>query len=290
MTSKQKAIWLMVISTLSMSIMQLFVKLTSGRIPTMEQVFVRNLVTLFVGAFLLIKRGTPALGHKGNRLALFARSLLGYLGVVGYFYATRHMNVADASLLHRSSPFFVIIFSALFLKNRLKWVQLAALILAFTGSVLVINPSFNVDVVPALIGLGSAAGAGGAYTVINHLKGKESNETIIFCFSLFSCVFSLLFVGDFVVPTGRELLLLLGIGVFAGIGQIALTQAYKMTEPGSVSIINYSGILFSAVFGFAFLDEVLETRSILGILAIFTAALLLYFVKDSREIGKKKTA
>ena len=163
MTTQQKAIWLMVISTLSMSIMQLFVKLTSGRIPTMEQVFVRNLVTLFVGAFLLIRRKTPAFGRKGHRFTLLARSVLGYLGVVGYFYATRHMNVADASLLHRSSPFFVIIFSAVFLKNRLKWVQLWALLLAFTGSVLVINPSFNVDIVPALIGLGSAAAAGAGW-------------------------------------------------------------------------------------------------------------------------------
>ena len=290
MSSRQKAIWLMVISTLSFSVMQLFVKLTSGRIPTMEQVFARNLVTLFVGAYLLLRNRTPAFGHRENRLALFARSLFGFLGVVGYFYATRHMNVADASLLHRSSPFFVILFSALFLKNRLKWVQLGALLLAFAGSVLVINPSFNVDVLPALIGLGSAAAAAGAYTVINHLKGRESNETIIFCFSLLSCVCSLFFVRDYVMPTGRELLLLLGIGAFAGIGQIALTQAYKMAEPGSVSIINYSGILFSAVFGFLFLSEVLELRSILGIAAIFAAALLLYFVKDSRPVGGKRSA
>ena len=92
------------------------------------------------------------------------------------------------------------------------------------------------------------------------------------------------------VPTNRELLLLLGIGLFAGVGQIALTQAYKMTEPGSVSIINYSGILFSAVFGFLFLSEVQELRSILGIAAIFAAALLLYFVKDSRPVGGKRSA
>lgn len=82
--------------------------------------------------------------------------------------------------------------------------------------------------------------------------------------------------------------LLLGIGVFAGIGQVALTQAYKMTNPGEVSIINYSGIIFSAILGFVFLDERISARSYLGIALILTAALLLYFIKNSREIGRPK--
>lgn len=291
MSNKQKAIWLMVVSTLSFSIMQLIVKFSSGVFHTMQLVFCRNLVTLFFGLFLIVKMGTPLLGKKGNRLALIARSFFGYVGVVGYFYATTHMNVADASLLHRSSPFFVIIFSALFLKNGLKRVQVVALLLAFCGSILVINPSFNVTVVPALVGVLSAAGAGAAYVVINYLKGKEDNSTIIFCFSLFSCVCSAAMSWkDFVLPQGAgQWFMLLGVGIFAGVGQVALTQAYKMTNPGDVSIINYLGILFSAVFGFVFLNESIGLRSILGMILIFTAALLLYFIKNSKAIhfGKK---
>ena len=89
--------------------------------------------------------------------------------------------------------------------------------------------------------------------------------------------------GSFVMPSGRDWLMLAGIGVFAGIGQILLTSAYKMTEPGEVSIINYTGILFSAVFGAVFLNETLGIRSICGIALIFSAALLLYFTKERRS-------
>ena len=281
MSKKQIAIILMLFSTMSFSIMQLIVKLSAGAIPTMEQVFVRNFITLFFGLVMALRAKDPLLGKKDNRLLLLGRAVFGYIGVVGYFYATTNMNVADASLLHRSSPFFVILFSAIFLKNRMTRNQVIALLLAFCGSILVINPSFNVSMVPALAGVISAAGAGAAYVIINVLKGKESNSTIIFVFSAVSCLLSLILGGgSFVVPHGIEWLMLLGIGIFAGVGQILLTQAYKMTNPGEVSIINYTGILFSALFGIMFLNEAVSLRSACGIVLIFAAALLLYFTKD----------
>lgn len=288
MSKKQIAIILMLFSTLSFSIMQLIVKLSAASIPTMEQVFVRNFVTLFFGLFMALRAKDPLLGKRENRLLLLGRSVFGYIGIVGYFYATTHMNVADASLLHRSSPFFVILFSAIFLKDRLTKHQVTALLLAFAGSVLAINPSFDVSMLPAMVGVISAAGAGAAYVLINVLKGRESNATIIFIFSVISCLLSLLFGGgSFVVPHGIEWIMLLGLGVFAGAGQILLTQAYKMTNPGDVSIINYTGILFSALFGVLFLNERIGLRSVCGIVLIFAAALLLYFTKES---GRKQEA
>lgn len=281
MTQKQKAILLMLLSTFSFSVMQLVVKLSGGAFPVMEQVLARNLVTLFVGAYLVVKAKDTFFGKPENRLAVLSRSILGYIGVVGYFYATKHMNVADASLLHRSSPFFVILFSAIFLRIPLRKIQGAALLIAFAGSVLVIRPGFDSSVFPALIGVLSAAGAGGAYVLINYLKGKESNATIIFCFSLVSTVVSILLGWrDFHLPAGVEWLYLLGIGICAAVGQIALTSAYKMTTPGEVSIINYLGIAFSAVLGLVFLQEAIGLRSLLGMACIFSAALLLYFHKD----------
>lgn len=280
----------MLLSTLSFSVMQLIVKLSSGTIPVMEQVFARNLITLFIALSMIIKTKVPAFGRKENQPALLGRAVLGYIGVVGYFYATTHMNVADASLLHRSSPFFTIIFAAIFLKERLKRIHIIALLIAFTGALLVINPSFNLEkITPALMGIMSAIVSGAAYVLISFLKGKESNATIIFVFSIVSCILSLIFgVTSFAVPTAMDLLMLLGIGLTAGYGQITLTQAYSMTAPGEVSIINYVGIVFSAILGLVFLNEAVSVRSLVGMILIFAAALLLYFIKNSPYIRIRK--
>ena len=125
--------------------------------------------------------------------------------------------------------------------------------------------------------------------LINVLMGKEQNSTIIIVFSLFSGVCSVLVGGStFVMPHGIQWLQLIGLGIFAAGGQILLTQAYKMTNPGDVSIINYTGILFSALFGVLFLNESVGLRSACGMVCIFAAALLLYFTKD--KTAQKKTA
>lgn len=284
MNNRRKALLLMLFSTFCFSLMQLIVKLIGDGIPTMEKVFARNLVTLFVGVFMVLRGGPEDtfLGKPKNRPFLLLRSVLGFIGVAGYFYATAYMNVADASMLQRSSPFFVILLSSLFLHYALKRVYLTALGLAFIGAMLVIQPRFDMSVVPALVGFLSAAGAGGAYVVINYLKGKESNATIIFFFSLVSSLLSLITGGrNFVIPGKMQFFMLIGVGIFAGIGQIALTQAYKLSNPGGVSIMNYSGIIFSAILGFVFLNERISAKSYLGMALIFCAALLLYFKKDS---------
>lgn len=55
--------------------------------------------------------------------------------------------------------------------------------------------------------------------------------------------------------------MLMGIGVFADTGQITLKRAYKTTSLGEISIINYLGIIFSAIFGFACLDGIVRSNA-----------------------------
>ena len=286
MTDRRKALLLMGLSTASMSLMQLVVKLSNGVCPLWERVFVRYFVTLILGFIMAKQNGMPLFGHKENRLILLLRSVLGFIGVAGYFYATSRIGLADASLLHRSSPFFVIIFSVIFLAKPLLQSELIGLALAFVGAILVINPTFsNLNLAPSVIGLISAAGAGGAYVAIASLKGKEKNGTILFFFSLVSCVLSAAFgLRSFVLPHGTQWLMLVAIGAFAAIGQVTLTQAYKMANPGEVSVINYLGIVFSAILGLMVFGEIPSGRSIIGILFVFAAALLIYFSEDSKPV------
>lgn len=291
LTNKTKAVVLMILSACSFSIMQLAVKLSGGVIPMMEQVFVRNFFTMFFGYYMAVSTGVKnPFGKKENQKALMLRAILGYLGVVTYFYASRKMLVADATLLHRSSPFFVVIFSFLFLKERMTRVHVGVLLTAAAGALCVIRPQFNSAIIPALWGLFSAVSSGAAYTVIAYLKGKENNGVIIFYFSIVSCLISLPFmIGNFVIPDGYGLFMLLLIGVFASLGQIFLTIAYKNAPAGEVSIYNFSGIICASLLGYILLGEVLDFMSILGITLIMGAALVMFlYDKKQRAASRQK--
>lgn len=107
--------------------------------------------------------------------------------------------------------------------------------------------------------------------------------TIIMHFSTFcvlACIPFMIF--DFVMPTFKELLLLLLIGVFGGFGQIALTYAYRLATAAEISIYNYSGIVFSIILGYVFLGEVLDVTSVIGCALVIIAALITYIFSGKK--------
>ena len=77
MPNRQKGAILMCASAFLFSAMQIPINMSGTSIPIMEQVFFRNIVTLFL-SFILIKRsGGSLFGKKENQPLLFVRSLFG---------------------------------------------------------------------------------------------------------------------------------------------------------------------------------------------------------------------
>ncbi|MDL2311226.1 DMT family transporter, partial [Peptostreptococcaceae bacterium OttesenSCG-928-C18] len=275
--SRKKGIFYMLISCFWLATMQVFVKLSGNRIPLFEQIFFRNLITLFLCGFLCFKNKESFFGSKKNRPYLYLRSFLGYTSGALFFYSINNMSTADATILQRTSPIFVIIFSVIFLREKLTKTNIITLILCFIGAIFVVRPEFNSSVFPALAGLVSAGFAGGAYTALSHLNKTESSNTIIFFFSLVSSIITIPFLFfNFVVPTSTELLFLLGIGIFATLGQIFLTLSYKYALATDVSIYNYATVIFATIFGYILFGEILNIFSVIGIIIIFSSSYYQY--------------
>lgn len=278
MTGHPRAIALMLTSALCFSIMGVFVKLAHD-VPVVEKVMFRNLVTLGVAGAIALARRRPLTGRPGNRRWLLLRSLLGIGGVGCYFWSIERLLLADAAMLNKLSPFFVFLLAGPMLGERQRRSTALALLLAFTGAILVIKPRFDVSVIPALVGLASALFAGSAYTVLRHLRDRETPETIIFVFSAVTVALTapLVAVG-FSPPTGMAPWWLAGIGLAAAGGQFGLTAAYRHAPAAEVSLYSYAVILFSALFGFVVFAEVPDLWSGLGGILILCAGTLVWLV------------
>ncbi|MDO5716927.1 MAG: DMT family transporter [Tissierellia bacterium] len=284
----RKAALYMMLSAFSFSFMQMAVKFTSQSVPVYEQVFVRNLIMLVIATVSLKMAGKPLYRDKKNFKGLFFRGFFGMIGVLLYFYATKHLPSADAAILQKSSPFFVAIFSVLFLKERITKLEVLAFVIAFAGTIFVTKPSLSHLSLPSLAGLFSAIFAALAYVIISTLKGKEDNFTIMLSFSVITTVFMLpLVIFQFYLPSFVEILGLLAIGTAGAFGQYFLTKSYTMAQPGIVSIYNYTNVIFSAVLGYIFFRDTIDTMSFIGIVLIFGAAYLVY--KSKTHSLKDKT-
>ena len=272
-----KSVLYMTISSLSFAVMSLMVRLT-GDLPLFEKVFFRNLIALIIALVIIYRRGNSVWGKKENRKFLILRGLGGLGGVMLYFYAISNMNLSDGTILNKLSPFFVILFAALILKEKLNKHHIIAVVVAFAASMLIIKPQFDLIPIPALVGIGSALFAGFAYTIIKLLNMKgESPATIVFYFSLVSFIITLPgAIVTFVMPTTAEWIYLLGIGVFAGIGQIFMTEAYLYARASDIAPYKYMHVLFTAILGFIVLGEAPDWMSVLGSVIIVGAFVYLY--------------
>src|SRR5699024_11806732 len=234
-----KGIILMLISSIGFAVMTLFVKL-AGDLPSIQKTFFRNFVSAIIAFVLVIYNKERLFGKRENQLVLLGRSIFGTLGIVFFFYAIDHLVMSDADMLIKMSPFLVIIFAVIFLKEKVLPFQIVTIVLAFIGMLFIIKPSFSVDVMPYMVGVLSAIFAAAAYTLLRVLGSREKYYTVVFYFSFFSTVVLLPFLIVFYEPmTGLQWAYLLLAGVFATVGQFGITLAYKYAPAKDISIFTY---------------------------------------------------
>ncbi len=276
-------------AALMFALMNLFVSL-AGDLPVMQKVFFRNaLTTAVVFVILLFQKKKFKIESKESLLWLFLRSLLGFLGVILNFYAIDNIgSISDASILNKLSPFFAILFSAFLLKEKPSIPEIIFVLAAFGGAMCVVEPTFDMRVLPALAGFMSGACAGFAYTCVRILamKGERGLMTVFF-FSAFSTVIALpFFIIGFVPMTAMQWVYLLLAGAAATGGQFFITAAYRQAPAREIAVFDYAQVLFAALLGFFFLSQVPKPMSIVGYVVIIGAAVgktIYQIVKNKRK-------
>ena len=262
-------------AALCFALMNLFVNL-AGDLPVMQKVFFRNLIASVAVFFLLLFQKEKFRIHSKECLFwLFLRSFVGFLGVILNFYAIDTIgSISDASILNKLSPFFAILFSVFLLKEKPRLYEIGFVALAFLGALFVVKPTFTAASLPALAGVLSGASAGFAYSCVRILgtKGERGMMTVFF-FSAFSTLVALPFFIAFYEPmTPFQLFALLMAGVSATGGQFFITAAYRFAPAKEIAVFDYSQVLFAAVLGFLFLDQLPDLWSLAGYGIIIGAA------------------
>lgn len=281
---KYKGVLCIIVSAFCFAFMNAFVRL-SGDLPSIQKSFFRNFVAFFFALIILIRSKEKINVTKESVPYLLLRSIFGTLGILCNFYAVDHLVLSDASMLNKMSPFFTILFSFLFLNERLTAFQTVSVIIAFFGSLFIIKPTFtNMDLIPSLLGLLGGIGAGAAYTMVRKLGSLGvKGPFVVFFFSGFSCITTLPFlIIGFEPMTWVQLLMLLGAGLAAAGGQFSITAAYYYAPAREISVYDYSQIIFSALLGFILFDQIPDALSFLGYVIIISVAVVMFWYNNRK--------
>ncbi|WP_068636137.1 DMT family transporter [Thauera butanivorans] len=270
------AFW-MLVSCLLFACMGVCVKLGSSTFSTGEVVFYRGIVS--VAMMVVIAR------LKGIRLRTphwrmhVSRSVSGSTALSCYFFAIGSLPLATAVTLNYTSPIFVALLLALVFREKLRWTGMLSLAIGFAGVVLLLRPTLAAEQwLGAAVGLGSGAIASIAYISVRELgKAGEPEVRTVFWFSLVTMLFGLagaLYAGPH-LPDLQELVILLGIGVFGGLAQLAMTRSYSYGHTMLSANLSYATVVFASLFGALLWDEIMPWMSWIGIACIVASAIMI---------------
>ncbi len=269
------AFW-MIASCFLFACMGVCVKLASAAFSTGEIVFWRGLVSMAMMAGLALSRGV-ALRTPHWRMHL-SRSLCGSTALACYFFAIGALPLATAVTLNYTSPLFVALLLALFLGERLNARATGAVLMGFTGVVLLLRPTLQPEQwLGAVIGLGSGAMASLAYVSLRELGRRGEPEVrTVFWFSLMTTATGAAWsaFGPLHLPDLRQLAILLGVGLFGGLAQLAMTRSYRYGRTVVSANLSYATVVFASLFGMLLWDELMPASAWLAIALIVAGAIL----------------
>jgi drug/metabolite transporter (DMT)-like permease len=181
--------------------------------------------------------------------------------------------------LNYTSPLFLALFLAFWSGERLRGALVFALAVGFVGVVLLLQPTLREDQwLGAVTGLGSGVLAGVAYYNVRNLGALgESEWRTVFYFSLISTLGGTPWVlaSDATRGVGGYgVALLLGVGVFGAVAQLAMTRAYRYGKTLVSASLAYSTVVFSSLFGALIWDEQLPWLAWIGIALIVVSGVL----------------
>lgn len=283
-SQKNIGIICIILSAFFFALMNTLVKL-AGDLPSVQKSFFRNIVAMMFAFIIMKRKGISVVPPVKDLPVLIARAFFGTTGIICNFYAIDHLLVADASILNKLSPFFVIIFSLLLLKEKIKPFQIICLLIAFTGLMFIIRPSFSGSNGWTLVGLTGGIAAGAAYTFVRMLSQRGvKGEYIVFFFSAFSCIVTLPFVlMVFKSMTLRQVLILLATGFAGAGGQFSITAAYSHAPAREISIYDYTQIIFSTLLSFFLVGEIPDRYSFTGYAIICLASVIMFVYNNKKE-------
>ncbi len=264
-----QASW-MVLASLLFATMSVCIKYASAHFDTFELVCYRGAIGVLIMGALCRKQGVP-LATPVPMMHVW-RTVVGVTSLAAWFYAIAHLPLATAMTLNYMSGIWVAVFligSTLVmgkLQDASKQGPMVLTLLAgFAGVVLILRPTIEQNQLFAgLIGLMSGLVSALAYMQVAALgRMGEPEARTVFYFSLGACVTGavcMLFTGVS-AWTWPEALWLLPIGVLAALGQLCMTWAYTSGATLVAANLQYSGIVFSALYGLFLFGD---TLSVLG--------------------------
>ncbi len=248
------------------------VKAMSDDFPPGELVFFRSFFAIPVILIWLISRGELTQGFVVKRpMGHFWRGVLGTSAMALTFTGLSLLPLPEVTAIGYATPIFTLILAAVILGERIRLIRIGAVAIGLLGVLVMIWPrlgSTQLEVtatIGALCVLAATVARAFVQIHIRQLVKVDHPAAIVFYFSMTATLLSLLtaFWG-WTMPTPKQALILVSMGLIGGVAQIFVTSAYRFGQASMLAPYDYTTMLIALIISYVWFDELPTLAILLG--------------------------
>jgi drug/metabolite transporter (DMT)-like permease len=249
-----------------------------------EVVFLRNIFACVLLVPLLVYRGPSLL--RSNKLGLYGvRVVISLLSMQAWFYAISIITIGEVTAISFLAPLFGTLGAIFLLGETVRLRRWTALAVGFLGAMVILRPtgaSFGAGQMLAVL---SAMFTGLTAVLVKQLTAHDDPDKIVFLTNMMLLPLSLvpaLFVWTW--PTAAVLPALIGMGVCAVLGHIALVRGYTVIDASLALTFEFSKLPFTVAIAYLVFAEKIDVWTWVGALVIFASAV--YITRREAQIRR----
>ena len=290
MSNNKLAIFLIITSVFFGTVMLSFLKIAQEDVNVYVAGFFRFFLGLIIILPYIIKKKDLVL--KTNHLKQhFLRAILGLPAMLLYFSALVLLPIEKLTAISFVVPLIVTILAVFFLGEKIYIYRTLALILGFSGMLVIIRPGFVDISIGVYMVLFSALLWSINIIITKKISKDDSAITILAYQSIFMSLLSFFIVIFFwEMPSLKTFIYLVLAAMCGTVLHLTLNHAFKLVDVSMTQPYSFLNLVFASIIGYFVFDEIPDFYTWIGALIIFTGVLIISYreMKLDKEIIRKR--
>ena len=290
MSNNKLAIFLIIISVFFGTVMLSFLKIAQEDV----NVYVAGFFRFFLGLVIILPyiiKNKDAVLKTTHLKKHILRAILGLPAMLLYFSALVLLPIEKLTAISFVVPLIVTILAVFFLGEKIYIYRTLALILGFSGMLVIIRPGFVEISIGVYMVLFSALLWSINIIITKKISKDDSAITILAYQSIFMSLLSFIIVLFFwEMPSLKTFIYLILAAMCGTVLHLALNHAFKLVDVSMTQPYSFLNLVFASIIGYFVFNEIPDLYTWVGALIIFIGVLIISYreMKLDKEIIRKR--
>jgi len=213
------------------------------------------------------------------------RSLLIVLEISAFVLAIRVLSLAETHALFASFPLMVTAMSALILRERVGIRRWAAVLVGFSGVLIILRPGFGVFQLESLIAL-SAALMFSIYHVLTRIvsRNDSSNTSMLYMAVIGAAIMTCIGPLYWIEPTPQAWRLLALLSLTGAVGHLLLIKALECAPASVLQPFNFTLLVWATLMGYIVFNNLPDMWTLIGGAVVVASGLYTIYRERQRNV------